>query len=95
MDMTDWDIEDDHATFTFYDDGYDLCVEVCFEVYQDLVYRGELGDHYEKTIDWQTDDYYLIGEDALPLKDNAGMASFFYGSYVEKQIDEKLRKELL
>lgn len=95
MDMTDWDIDDGHATFTFYEDGYDLCVEVCFEVFNDLIYHGAGGRHYEKTLDWGLDDHYLIGEDGLPLKDNAGMASFFYGAYVEKQIDAKLRAELM
>ena len=95
MDMTDWDIDDGHATFTFYEDGYDLCVEVYYEVYDDLLYSGEYGDVYGKTLDWDTDEYFLIGEDGLPLKDNADMASFFYGAYVEKQIDAKLRKELL
>lgn len=95
MDMTDWDIDDGHATFTFYEDGYDLCVEVYYEVYDALIYHGAGGRRYEKTLDWDTDEYYLIGENGLPSRDNADMASFFYGEYVAKQIDAKLRKELL
>ena len=95
MDMTDWDIDDGHATFTFYEDGYDLCVEVYYDVYDDLLQSGEYGDVYGKTLDWGADEYYLIGEDGLPSRDNADMASFFYGEYVAKQIDAKLRAELL
>lgn len=84
MDMTDWDIDRTRGVgeFTFYEDGYDLFVAVYFEVY-----AGEL--------DWGLDEHYIINPNGLPASDNADMANFFYGEYVQRQIEDKLIEELL
>lgn len=95
MSMEDWEIGDGHATFVFYDDGAYLQVEVCCGVEEDLIYHGAGGRHYEKTVKWFVDDYFLVNEAGLPVSDNAGMAEFYYGATVKNLIETKLKKELL
>lgn len=87
MRLEDWDIDICDAgadDFVFYEDGYTLFVRT----YHDY-------DRPLQHLTWWVDEFYLIGEDALPLNDNAGMSEELYSAYdldIKSAIAEKLEE---